>query len=154
MPERFLDRGGGWVLGQSVLMLAGVILGPGVNSGPWAPWTGFASLVLLVAGGAVGVAGAMALKYNRTIFPKPKQGSRLIQAGIYRWVRHPLYTSLMLLSAGWGLLWCSPLALLIGGVLALFLNAKAAREERWLREQFPDYAEYERRVRRFVPRMY
>lgn len=96
----------------------------------------------------------MALKCNRTIFPKPKQGSRLIQAGIYRWVRHPLYTSLMLLSAGWGLLWCSSLALLTTGVLALFLNAKAVREEGWLREQFTDYADYERRVRRFIPGIY
>ena len=32
-----------------------------------------------------------------------------------------------------------------------FFVAKAGREERWLRDQFPEYAEYERQVRRFAP---
>ena len=154
MPERFLDRGGGWVLGQSVLMLGVVVLGPFVHSSPWSPWTKGVGLVLFVAGAAVGVAGAMALKCNRTIFRKPKQGSRLIQGGIYCRMRHPLYTSLMVLSAAWGLIWCSAAALLVGGVLTLFLNAKASREEIWLREQFPDYAEYQRRVPRFIPGLF
>jgi protein-S-isoprenylcysteine O-methyltransferase Ste14 len=39
-------------------------------------------------------------------------------------------------------------------VLALFLDAKARREERWLRRQFPDYADYELKVRRFIPGVY
>ena len=35
--------------------------------------------------------------------------------------------------------------------LALVLLAKAMLEERGLRALFPDYAEYARRVRRFIP---
>jgi protein-S-isoprenylcysteine O-methyltransferase Ste14 len=33
----------------------------------------------------------------------------------------------------------------------VLLRLKAGREERWLREQFPEYADYARRVARFVP---
>jgi protein-S-isoprenylcysteine O-methyltransferase Ste14 len=38
--------------------------------------------------------------------------------------------------------------------LAPLFDAKARREERWLRQKFPEYAGYERRVWRFVPWIY
>lgn len=39
-------------------------------------------------------------------------------------------------------------------VLAVFFDAKARREETWLRQQFPEYANYQLRVRRFLPGIY
>ena len=39
-------------------------------------------------------------------------------------------------------------------VQAGFLDAKARREERWLRVQFPAYAEYAAKVRRLIPWLY
>jgi protein-S-isoprenylcysteine O-methyltransferase Ste14 len=38
--------------------------------------------------------------------------------------------------------------------LAVFFDAKARREELWLRQQFPDYDRYARQVRRFIPWVY
>ena len=35
-----------------------------------------------------------------------------------------------------------------------FFDAKARREEKWLREKFSEYGEYESRVKRFIPRIY
>jgi protein-S-isoprenylcysteine O-methyltransferase Ste14 len=35
--------------------------------------------------------------------------------------------------------------------MALFADFKATREERWLRERFPDYPDYARRVRKLIP---
>jgi len=52
---------------------------------------------------------------------------------------------------GWALVWRSWPALLAALALAPVLCAKARREERWLRQHFPEYAAYERRVRRFIP---
>ena len=37
------------------------------------------------------------------------------------------------------------------GALMLLLQAKATRQERWLRERYPEYRDYEQRVKRFVP---
>ena len=37
------------------------------------------------------------------------------------------------------------------GALMLLLQAKATREERWLRERYPEYRDYEQRMKRFVP---
>lgn len=57
----------------------------------------------------------------------------------------------MLLILGWALL-SSPLALLPLGLAALFLDAKRRREEAWLVEQHPGYAEHRLQVpRRFIP---
>jgi protein-S-isoprenylcysteine O-methyltransferase Ste14 len=106
---------------------------------------------LFGVGGYFGIAGVFVLGKNRTPFPQPRAGSELVQHGIYARVRHPLYTSVMLASLGWALIWQSVAAFVAALTLIPFFLAKARREERWLREQFPGYADYERRVPRFVP---
>jgi protein-S-isoprenylcysteine O-methyltransferase Ste14 len=111
-----------------------------------------AGVALFLVGGYFGMAGVIALGRNRTAFPQPREGSHLVQHGIYGVVRHPLYTSVMLASLGWGLIWQSGLALMAALALIPFFHAKARREERWLREKFPGYAEYRKRVPPFVPR--
>jgi protein-S-isoprenylcysteine O-methyltransferase Ste14 len=60
--------------------------------------------------------------------------------------------SVMLASLGWALIWQSGPSFAIALALIPFFRAKAKREERWLREQFHEYANYERRVPPFVPR--
>ena len=143
----FLERGGLWVLGQSVLMLTVIGLAVRFPGG----WTQLAlmipGLILLT------IAGVLVLKTNRTPFPKPCDNSQLVQCGIYARMRHPLYSSVILASFGWAMLWQSWPSGLGALVLIPFFMAKARREERWLREKFPDYVDYERRVPRFFPRL-
>ncbi len=135
-------------------MLALVIAGP-TSAGTWHVSAGVglgATLFLLAA--VVGLTGVAHLDRNRTPFPRPRAGSRLIQRGIYAWVRHPLYLSVMLAGFGWALVWQSGLTLFLALLQVGFFDAKARLEERWLTEAFPEYAEYRRRVRRFVPGLY
>lgn len=153
-PLPFLERGGAWVLCQIVLMVAALALG---LAGPdaWAqPWTPFLGAALIALGAAFGIAGAAVLGRNRTIYPKPHPDSRLVCHGIYRLVRHPLYTCVILLTIGLAVCSASTPALIASAILALFLRAKAGREERWLVARFPDYESYRRRVKRFVPWIY
>jgi len=44
--------------------------------------------------------------------------------------------------------------LIVSLLLCVILDAKARLEERWLKEKFPDYTDYTKRVRRFVPWVY
>jgi protein-S-isoprenylcysteine O-methyltransferase Ste14 len=149
----FLSRGGGWVIAQSILMTAVIALGVKFHG----DWTRLAVIAagagLFLIGGCFGIAGVSVLGRNRTPFPKPREGSELVQRGIYARVRHPLYTSVMLASLGWALIWQSDAAFVAAVFLIPFFHAKALREERWLRLQFPDYVDYERRVPRFFPRL-
>ncbi len=154
MNGNFVGRGGWWVVAQSLLM-AGVI-GAGVagRTPHFHPAVRAAGGLVFALGAACGIAGAAALGRSRTAFPKPRGDGTLVRHGIYAWVRHPLYASVILLSFGWALLWGSPPALALAVVEALFLDAKARREERWLLEKYPDYADYRHRVRRLVPWLY
>ncbi len=65
--------------------------------------------------------------------------------------RRPIHTTVMHAAVGWALIWQSWLGLLVASFLVPFCHAKARREEHWLRWQFPEYADYEQRVRRFIP---
>ncbi len=154
MNSGFLERGGWWVLGQSVLMPLVLALGPFCPGETRPAWLRGAAWILFAGGAAFGIGGVWVLGRNRTIFPKPAAGSQLVRHGVYRWVRHPLYTSLLLLSLGWAAWWASGVALLAALALGVFLDFKARYEERLLRERFPEYADYARRVRRFIPGVY
>jgi len=45
-------------------------------------------------------------------------------------------------------------ALVVAIVFTVFLDLKSRREEAWLREQYPGYAEYAAHTKRFVPYVY
>jgi protein-S-isoprenylcysteine O-methyltransferase Ste14 len=154
MTSTFLQRGGLWVLAQSVLMLT--VIGLAVRfPGDWTNLPVIAAGgALFLLGGGVGLAGVAVLGRSRTPFPKPPDHARFVQHGIYSVMRHPLYVSVVLASVGWALIWQSGPALAVAVLLAPFFDAKARHEERWLRARFPEYAEYQRRVRRFIPWVY
>ena len=153
MPA-FFQRGGAWVLVQSVLLLA-ALFAPVWRCNEWeGEWSIWSGLALIVISALIGIWGVSVLGRNRTPFPMPNPGSQLVRSGIYRWVRHPLYVSVIAFCVGWALGWQSWPAVIVAGVTPFFFAAKARCEERWLRAQFPDYAEYARETWRFVPWIY
>ena len=151
--KRFVQRGGIWVAGQGVLLTAVVLLAVSFRD-RFSPGIVIAGMVLMIVGAGVALAGAMALGRNLTPFPKPSDSAQLVRHGIYAVIRHPLYTSVIAVAIGWAMVWQSWPALLVAAMLIPFFHAKALHEERWLRERFPDYADYERRVCRFIPWIY
>ncbi|MBI3878663.1 MAG: isoprenylcysteine carboxylmethyltransferase family protein [Verrucomicrobia bacterium] len=154
MSDSFQQRGGIWVVVQFVLMGAVILLAPLCRE-RWGNWlTLAAGAVLFALGAVVGIRGDRVLGKFRTPFPQPVGGSQLITTGIYARIRHPLYASLILLAFGWALVWSSRAVLAVALVQAVFLDLKARREERWLREKFSNYADYARRVKRFFPGLY
>lgn len=144
----------GWVITQSVLLLAQTIVGV-THRGSWHTAAGFAAgAILFVLAAIIGIWGVCVLGRSRTPYPTPKADAELVQSGIYRHLRHPLYSSVMLAALGWSLLWQSAAALALAVVLGIFLDAKARLEERLLLARFPKYAAYRERTWRFVPWLY
>jgi protein-S-isoprenylcysteine O-methyltransferase Ste14 len=81
-----------------------------------------------------------------------KVDHRVIQTGPYAWVRHPIYTGLLLALLG-TLITVGTLSCLVGFV-TIFISVlcKLALEEKWLRAQFgEEYEDYRRRVKALVP---
>lgn len=146
-------RGEGWAAAQVALIGAAVVAGvrgPGWPAATWRLRRLGAGLAFL-AGAPLLVRGGRELGSQLTPFPKPVAVGGLKEDGVYRLVRHPMYGGGLLGMAGWALV-SSPAALAPLAVAAPFLELKRRREEAWLLEQHPEYAQYAARVpHRFVP---
>ncbi|MBI5880475.1 MAG: isoprenylcysteine carboxylmethyltransferase family protein [Chloroflexi bacterium] len=146
-------RGEGWVALQFIAM-ALVGLAPLVEQAylpSWLAWPGFA---LMVAGGALGIAGLLHLGESLTAFPRPLERGQLVTSGAYALVRHPIYAGLIIAAVGWAL-WNTGLLTLAAAVLLfVFFDMKSRLEERWLAEKYPDYPAYRQRVKKLIPWVY
>lgn len=154
MSGNFVQRGGLWVVGQFILLPAVAIFGVVFRQSPPFGLALAFAVVFFLAFVICAGAGLKTLGPNLTAFPKPREQAELVRHGIYGLIRHPLYTAVICAAVGWSLFWQSWLALAVSLVLAIYFDAKARHEERWLRQQFPDYIQYEKCVRRFIPWIY
>ena len=152
MGSRFIERGGLWLAGQGPLMLAAIALPPWL--GDYQPTIGGLGIAMMAAGLALGIGSRRALGASFTPFPRPAEGGAHVARGPYRFVRHPMYVALILTFAGWALVWGSVAGGVATALLLVFFDLKARREERWLADTYPGYADYRRRVSRFLPRIY
>jgi protein-S-isoprenylcysteine O-methyltransferase Ste14 len=116
--------------------------------------TTIVGVVLGLAGLGLAAKGLADLRGARTPLPRPRDGAELVETGVYRLVRHPVYGGLVIAAAGWGLFEASPVTLLLALVLLGFFRLKSGREEAWLRERYPQYPAYAARTRRMIPLLY
>jgi protein-S-isoprenylcysteine O-methyltransferase Ste14 len=122
----------------------------------WGTWQAAADQgIIWLLLGLSGLVGVWALSANRpgnfNIHPTPHQNGELIQHGPYRWIRHPMYTSVLLFGAALALAITTLSAWALWALLAGALLSKALLEERWMTQKHPDYAAYRARSRRFIP---
>lgn len=103
---------------------------------------------------AFGAFGMLHIRDYLTPLPYPVDHSQLVKHGVYAWVRHPLYSSQLLAALGWTLYSLSLPHLMILVIGFIFFDYKARKEEAWLTERHPEYADYARSVRKFVPWIY
>ena len=78
----------------------------------------------------------------------------LVQTGLYRRVRHPIYLGELLTFAGILMLAVNPLTVVVYGVFAALQAYRLVIEERTLRAAYPEYAAYSARTARLLPGVY
>ncbi len=97
------------------------------------------------------VVAGTALGRGLTAAPLPNSHAELRTAGLYRFVRHPIYSGLLLLTVALtltsGSLWTTAACV----ALVVLINVKARWEEGHLARRFSAYAGYAVRTPRFVP---
>jgi protein-S-isoprenylcysteine O-methyltransferase Ste14 len=145
-------RGEWWVVGQGAL-LATIAIAPPACGWSWPDrhlWRIIGG-ALVAAGGALAVLAVRELGPNLTALPRPRRRGTLVRSGVYARARHPIYGGLLVAALGWALWKTSGVHLALAAVFAAYMTAKAWREERFLLERFPDYAEYRSRTARFIP---
>src|SRR5260370_34198052 len=75
--------------------------------------------------------------------------------GIYKHVRHPSYTGLLVAMIGWVLVFRSTIGLVLNIILFLLLLRRMADEQKFLKAEVVDeYRAYQENTRRLVPFMY
>jgi len=79
---------------------------------------------------------------------------RLVVIGLYRYMRNPMYVGVLLLVAGWSLLFSSPVLVVYTIMLAIVFHVRVLlHEEPWLESQFgDDWRQYRASVNRWLPR--
>jgi len=111
-------------------------------------------LILGAAGALLILVGILQLGSDLTPFPRPKDDMQLVQNGAFGVIRHPLYGGQIIGAVGWSLLTASVMSLVYTLVLFVFFDIKSRREEGWLMEKFPEYAAYQKRVKKLIPFVY
>ena len=89
------------------------------------------------------------LNKNLSPFPTPKDNAVLLQNGLYKLVRHPIYSGIIFLFSGYGIYRDCAFKLLITLLLIVLFYFKSNYEEKQLQNKFPDYVLYKKKVGRF-----
>ena len=109
-------------------------------------------VALVLVGFAIGLAAVRSFNQAGTR-PEPWRASTgIVESGLYRWSRNPMYLGMALAYAGFALAFDGPIALILLPVPLLVVRTQViAREERYLEAKFGSaYLDYKRRVRRWL----
>jgi protein-S-isoprenylcysteine O-methyltransferase Ste14/rhodanese-related sulfurtransferase len=105
--------------------------------------------------GSVGFLGAFIsyreLGRNFRVFAAPRLSGTLITSGIYSHVRHPMYTSVIIMFMGYIIFFNSLLSAPLWLAFSALYIVKSIKEERIIIQRFPEYEEYRKKTWRFLP---
>ena len=112
-------------------------------------WTGVA---LLVAGLGFSIWARRRLGRNWSGTVTLKEDHELIRTGPYRWVRHPIYTGILLAFLGTAIALCEWRGVVATVLVAVAFLMKIRTEEGWMIETFgDDYRRYRTEVTALIP---
>ena len=121
-----------------------------LNHGLHAPST-FALLIFFLGSGF----GLYTLKCNTlsnfNITPEIKENAALITTGAYRYIRHPMYFSVLVMMLGVVVSKPTLLSLFIYVLLVVTLFLKTHKEEMLWVEQSSEYGNYRQKTKKIIP---
>jgi len=141
-------------LGMSYYLMVAWHLPPPLNEPvtPHTVWTRVTGDVLCVLGLFVTLWARRALAGNWSSDVTFKQEHELIKTGPYQFVRHPIYTGLLVMCLGTAIEIGRGRSWLALPLMAIAFWIKLKQEERLLQRHFPDeYPSYQKQVKALVP---
>ncbi|MBY0520480.1 MAG: isoprenylcysteine carboxylmethyltransferase family protein [Sphingomonas sp.] len=149
------DRGAGVMFPPPFVYLGLLLLGPVVDRlVPLAPLTiagGFSAVLLFPGFILIGIAIGLFRRRGENPNPATATGG-IIDTGIYRFTRNPMYLGMSIAYLGFAILLHSIGALVLWPLAVIIIRTQViAREERYLEAKFgADYLQYKTRVRRWL----
>lgn len=115
----------------------------------------YLGLILFLVGSILRLAAAFELGHRFSGLVAIQPDHQLKTDGLYRYVRHPSYTGLLLAMIGWALLFRSTICLVLNVLLIYLLLSRMADEESFLEAQFGvEYRTYRQKTWRLFPFVY
>ena len=112
----------------------------------------FTTLSLLLVALVIGLTAVVNMKVsNLNIMPTLKKSHQLRTNGIYQFIRHPMYTSVLLLCLALMLSNIHYISQVVMLILLIDLILKSSFEEKLLIKRFKNYSEYQQKTGRFIP---
>jgi len=116
------------------------------------PGLALVAAVVTAAGLSIALWARAVLGGNWSGWVVLKEQHELIDRGPYAFVRHPIYTGVLLMVIGTMTFWGTRDGVILFAIMVAGLIVKAQREERLLTTHFPEYPRYCARVRaRLIP---
>lgn len=109
------------------------------------------AFLITVTGTIICVAGLLKLGSNLTPLPTPKSSGELVIGGVYKYIRHPIYSGIIIAAFGISLYSYSIPRFIITAVLYFFFRYKSQYEESMLIEKYKGYRDYMQNTGRFFP---
>ena len=91
---------------------------------------------------------------NLRISPEVAPGARLVTGGPYRFIRHPMYSAVLLITLSLVFSHFTAARLAGWATLLVVLHAKLQYEETSLARRFKEYTAYQQRTKRLIPLVY
>jgi protein-S-isoprenylcysteine O-methyltransferase Ste14 len=111
------------------------------------------ALVLVIIGVIIMLLAVYALRKSISPFPSPRKNAVLIQHGIFKFIRHPIYTSILLTTLGWAFYSNSLFRIFIFAMLIILFEIKSNFEEDLLIKRFTKYANYIKITGKYLPKI-
>jgi protein-S-isoprenylcysteine O-methyltransferase Ste14 len=111
--------------------------------------------IIAVLGATVAGWALVVMGWRRLcILPQVRSGTSLVTTPPYCWIRHPMYTGLLVFCGGLAGVGDEAWRIVCWICLAIVLDVKARLEESFMTERFPEYRSYRQHTWRFVPWIY
>ena len=111
------------------------------------PFSFFVGFLIIIIAFIILLVAIKDLGRNLSPFPRPIKNSNLVNTGIYRFARHPMYYSLIFISIGVFIIKLSIYYLFLTLILALIIKFKIVLEEKYLMNKFKNYVLYKNEVK-------
>lgn len=108
-------------------------------------------VVIAIFGASGYIASILYLRRNWSVTAAIKEGHSLVKSGPYKIVRHPMYFFMTLVVLGSGMLISNFFIILYTPVVLFLYYLRAKKEEEMLKQSLPDYEEYCRKIKMFIP---
>ena len=120
-------------------------------AGLWGAWW---QNILLLAGITLGVWAVATMHYNVSILPDVRRNQQLYTGGPYAYIRHPMYSALLVVGIALVLHDVSVIPITLWLLLLMTLLVKLHYEERLLQSHFSNYRQYQKHTKKLIPYVY